>query len=151
MSGAAWLLTLSLVTSTFAWAAEPPKAPPAKGEAETDESETAVTPLDVSTMPFSQDSIRKVVTHHQPQIQACYEEMLAGRSKVVEGTIQTSWVITPEGLVKKAKIEKKKTTLKDAKLHECVVTVLSALTFPKPNDNRDHPIASYPFNLKAVR
>src|SRR5687768_10636885 len=61
-------------------------------------------PPDVSMMPFTQDSIRKVVQHHQPQIQACYEETLASKEKVLEGKLMTSWLITPEGLVKNAKV-----------------------------------------------
>ena len=44
---------------------------------------------------------------------------------------------------------KKGTTLKDPELHDCVVTVLSSMIFPKPPDGKDHPI-EYPFNLKAV-
>ena len=107
-------------------------------------------PLDVSKMPFTQTSIRKVVSHHQAQVQSCYEETLAGKDKVVEGKLLTSFVITVEGLVRDAKIEKRMTTLNDPKLHECVVSVLSTMTFPKPVDAKDHPI-EYPFNLKAIQ
>ncbi len=105
---------------------------------------------DVSKLPFTQTSIRTVVSYHQPQIQSCYEETLAGRDKVVEGKLQTSFVITGEGLVKNARVEKKNTTLREPRLHECVVAVLSAMTFPKPIDGKDHPI-EYPFNLKAIK
>ena len=104
---------------------------------------------DVSKMPFSQDSIKKVVAFHQPKIQTCYEETLAGKDKAVEGTLKTSWVITADGMVKSAKIVKKGTTLKEQKLHDCVVAVLSAMNFPKPPDGKDQPI-EFPFNLKAV-
>lgn len=106
--------------------------------------------LDVSKMPFSADSIKQVVAHYQPQIQGCYEETMATKDKAVEGKLKTSWLITPDGLVKRAKIDKKGTTLKDSKLHDCVVTVLSAMTFPKPPDRKEHPI-EYPFNLKAIK
>lgn len=105
---------------------------------------------DVTKLPFSPDSIKIVVAHYQPQIQSCYEETMAIKDKAVEGKLKTSWTITPDGLVKSAKIQKKGTTLHDGKLHDCVVTVLSAMTFPKPPDRKDHPI-DYPFNLKAVR
>lgn len=106
---------------------------------------------DVEKMSFSQESIRKVVSHHQPQIQTCYEEILASKGdKVVEGKLLTSWVITAEGLVKNAKVLKKGTTLKEPKLHECVVAVLSAMTFPKPPKGKEHPI-EYPFNLTAIK
>jgi hypothetical protein len=51
--------------------------------------------------------------------------------------------------VKDAKVLKKGTTLKDKGLHDCVVSVLMSMSFPKPPDGKDQPI-EYPFNLKAV-
>lgn len=105
--------------------------------------------LDVSRLPFTPDSIKKVVTFTQPQIQTCYEETLANKDKPIEGTLMTAFIITPDGLVKGARIDKKKSTLKESKLHDCVVAVLSTMQFPKPSDGRDQPI-EYPFNLKAV-
>ncbi|MFN0062805.1 MAG: AgmX/PglI C-terminal domain-containing protein [Myxococcaceae bacterium] len=107
-------------------------------------------PLAVDKMLFSPGAIRKVIGHHQDEIQACYESTLAEKEKVLEGKLMTSFVITPEGMVKKATVKKGGTSLKDPKLHECVVGVLSSLTFPKPPDKRDHPVM-YPFNLKTVR
>lgn len=108
------------------------------------------TGLDVSKMPFTPESIRKVVAHSTPRVQGCYEETMAATEKVVEGKILTSWVITAEGLVKDAKVEKKGTTVKNPKLHECVVAVLSTMSFPKPPKNQEHPV-EYPFNLKAIK
>jgi hypothetical protein len=107
-------------------------------------------PPDVSKLPFSQESIRQVIAYHQPKIQACYEETLASTEKVLEGKLLTSFAITGEGMVKRARIERQSTTLKEPKLHECVIAVLSTMTFPKPIDGRDHPV-EFPFNLKAIR
>ncbi|HVE81901.1 MAG TPA: AgmX/PglI C-terminal domain-containing protein [Myxococcales bacterium] len=105
-------------------------------------------PPDVEKMPFSQESVKQVIEYHLPKIQSCYNELLAETVKAKEGVLKTSWEITPEGLVAKAKVERKGTTLKEPKLHECVVAVLTAMTFPKPPDGKVHPI-EYPFNLKA--
>jgi hypothetical protein len=105
---------------------------------------------DVERLPFSQATVKQVIDFTLPKIQACYNEMLAEQTKAKEGMLKTSWEITAEGLVSKAKVERKGTTLKDPRLHECVVTVLSAMTFPKPPDGKNHPI-EYPFNLKAKR
>ena len=105
--------------------------------------------LDVSRMPFTPDSIRRVITHHQPKVQACYEETLAGKEKDLEGTLMARFIVTAEGLVKGARIEKKGTTLKERKLHDCVVAVLSTMSFPKPSDAREYPV-EFPFKLKAV-
>jgi hypothetical protein len=104
---------------------------------------------DVSKMSWSPENIKAVVAYYQPQIQNCYEETLAAKDKAVEGTLKTKWVITPQGLVTKAEVLKKGTTLKDPKLHGCVITVLSAMSFPKPSDGKNQPI-EFPFNLKAV-
>jgi hypothetical protein len=105
--------------------------------------------LDLSRMPFTADSIRMVMTHHKEKLQACYEDTMAEKEKKVEGKLMTSFTITAQGLVKDAKVLKKGTTLKDRELHDCVVAMLTALSFPKPPDGMDHPI-EYPFNLKAV-
>jgi hypothetical protein len=124
-------------------------APANKPAPTTAPAKTAPPELDVSRMPFTPDSIQQVIQHHKKQIQGCYEDHLAAKNKKVEGKLMTSFTITPDGLVKNAKVVKKGTTLKDAGLHDCVVAVLTSLTFPKPPDERDHPI-DYPFNLKAV-
>jgi len=104
---------------------------------------------DVSKLPFTPDTIKQIVATFQPQIQSCYEETLAAKDKAVEGKLMTRFVIAPDGSVKSAKIDKTKSTLKDAKLHDCVTAVLSTMLFPKPPSGKDQPI-DYPFNLKAV-
>jgi hypothetical protein len=105
---------------------------------------------DLSKLPFTPDSIRQVVLSHQPKIQSCYEEAMAGKgSKKLEGVLKTKWTITADGLVKGAVVKKKQSTLKDARLHECVVAVLSTMAFPKPPGGKPQPI-EFPFNLKAV-
>ncbi len=104
---------------------------------------------DVTRLPFTPDSIKQVVLSYQPKIQSCYEETLAAKDKAVEGQLKTAWIITGDGMVKGAKVDKKKSSLKDPRLHDCVVAVLSTMAFPKPPDAKDHPI-EFPFNLKAV-
>ncbi len=107
-------------------------------------------PLNLALMPFTPDSVKKVVAYNRDKIQDCYEETLAGKDKPIEGRIMTSFIVTAEGMVKNARVVKKGTTLKDPKLHECVIDALGTFTFPKPSDRREHPI-EYPFNLKAIR
>lgn len=101
-------------------------------------------------LPFTPYSIKKILASHHQDIQNCYEETLAGRQKVIEGMLTAAFSIQPDGTVKKARVLKKGTTLRDAKLHDCVVSVLSGINFPKPPDHREHPI-EYPMNLKAIR
>jgi hypothetical protein len=137
------VVVLSLTTSALA------QDDAAPGAADSKAAKPAKAELDVTKMKFSQESVRKVIVHNNDKIQGCYEETLAGRDKPVEGKVMTSFVITAEGLVKQAKVLKKGTTINDDKLHTCLISTLSALTFPAPTDKRDHPI-EYPFNLKAV-
>jgi hypothetical protein len=107
-------------------------------------------PPDVSKMTLTPESIRRVMNYHQPKIQGCYEQFLAGLKKPVDGKLLTSFVITAEGEVEKPMVVKKGSTLRDPTLHECVVSALSAIEFPKPKDGKAQPI-EYPFNLKSVK
>ena len=108
-------------------------------------------PPNVSRMPFTPDSIKEVMQYYSRDIQDCYEELLATKgTKVEEGRILTTFTITPDGFVRNAKVSKTGTTVKDARLHECVVSVLSGINFPQPPDRREYPI-EYPFNLKAIK
>jgi hypothetical protein len=133
------LLSVVVLSSAVALAqGAPAKKPPARSEAP-----------DVERLPFTPDSIRQVVTHNQGRIQECYEDHMAEKEKKVEGRLLTAFTIDANGLVKGARVVKKSSTLKDPGLHDCVVAVLSSMTFPKPPDGADHPI-EYPFNLKAI-
>ena len=63
----------------------------------------------------------------------------------------TSFTITAEGLVKNA--EGRQEGHHAARTRSCTTAwwrVLTAMTFPKPPDGREHPI-EYPFNLKAIK
>ncbi|MCP3104899.1 AgmX/PglI C-terminal domain-containing protein [Myxococcus sp. K15C18031901] len=144
------LLPLLLLASSVAFAQGTPAKKPAGGKP------TPTTPApaksdapDVARMPFTPDSIREVVLYNQGRIQECYEDHMAEKDKKVEGRLKTTFTIDANGLVKGAKVVKKGSTLKDSGLHDCVVAVLSSMTFPKPPDGADHPI-EYPFNLKAI-
>ncbi|OJH41840.1 AgmX/PglI C-terminal domain-containing protein [Cystobacter ferrugineus] len=108
-------------------------------------------PPDVTKLPFTPDSIRMVMNYYSRDIQDCYEEILATKgSNVEEGRILTTFTISPEGFVRDAKVAKAGTTIKNQRLNECVVNVITSITFPEPSDKKEHPI-EYPFNLKAIK
>lgn len=144
--------TTSWAQATAPSAASPPEGKPGATDAGVSGAKApeGKPPLNLALMPFTPDSIKKVVAYHHDEIQACYEETLANKEKPVEGRIKTSFIITAEGLVKQPRVITKGTTLKDPRLHACVVDALSTFTFPKPHDRREHPV-EYPFNLKAIR
>ncbi|MBI5543301.1 MAG: energy transducer TonB [Deltaproteobacteria bacterium] len=103
--------------------------------------------LDTSKMVFDQESIRQVVKFHMPEIQECYEKVLADTGAKLEGRVVVGFIISAEGNVSEARVLAKKSSLKDDRVHDCVLA-MRAWGFPKPNDNRDHPI-EYPFDLKV--
>ena len=105
---------------------------------------------DVRRLPFSPDTVRQVVLAMQPRIQACYEDRMELHRRPPQGTLRTSFVIGPSGMVRRAQVSWKGSSLKDRPLHDCVVAVLSAMEFPPPPDGKDHPV-EFPFNLKPQR
>jgi outer membrane biosynthesis protein TonB len=105
--------------------------------------------LDVSKMPFDAEAIRTVVKFHMPDIQACYEKSVSETGKNVEGRVVVGFIIDTNGNVSDARVLPKKSTLKDDRILDCVLQMRSWY-FPKPTDNRDHPI-EYPFDLKIQK
>ncbi len=142
------LLSAVVLVSAVALAQGAPSKAPTRGKAASTPAAQREGP-DVERLPFTPDSIRQVVQHHQRRIQECYEDHMAEKDRTVEGRLMTTFTIDANGLVKDARVVKKASTLKDSSLHDCVQAVLSSMTFPKPPDGADHPI-EYPFNLKAI-
>ena len=142
------LLPLTLLAVMLAGGADA-GPPPSGPDGPVPPSTPAPRAVDVTQLPFTPDSIAQVVRSHQPDIQDCYERMLAARQEKLQGRLMTHFVITPTGSVSGAQVEKRGTTLQDKALHSCVVGVLGKLRFPKPPDGKNHPV-EYPFNLKPV-
>lgn len=107
-------------------------------------------PPDVSKMRFGPEAISQIVKFHHPRVIACYEEFLANRENPPEGIMLTWFVINADGVVSKAKIRKKGSTVYDEGLNACVLEVISSMVFPKPPDGEDNPV-EFPFRLQAVR
>lgn len=104
---------------------------------------------DVSKMPFTPYSIQQVVKFHLPEIQKCYEQVvLEIGGAPPEGRVVVNFTIMPNGLTSQTKIDRKKTSIKNDRIHDCVTDGVRMWEFPKPSDNREHPI-EYPFDLKV--
>ncbi|WP_426752223.1 AgmX/PglI C-terminal domain-containing protein [Myxococcus sp. Y35] len=143
------LLSAVVLASAVALAQGAPSKPSTGGKPTAAQAPAKRDGPDIERLPFTPDSIRQVVQHHQRRIQECYEDHMAEKDRTVEGRLFTTFTIDANGLVKDARVVKKASTLKDPSLHDCVQAVLSSMTFPKPPDGADHPI-EYPFNLKAI-
>jgi hypothetical protein len=104
--------------------------------------------LDVSRLPFDAESIRQVVRFHMPEIQECYEKVLADSGERVEGRVMAGFTIDLNGNVSELQALPKKSTVKDERVIDCVLLKVRRWAFPKPPDNRVYPI-EYPFDLKV--
>ncbi len=105
--------------------------------------------LDVSRMLWDPESIRQVVKFHMPEIQECYEKVLADTGKKLQGRIVVGFIVEPTGLVREARVLPKKSTLKDDRISDCVLDI-RRWQFPKPGDDRIYPM-EYPFDLKILK
>jgi hypothetical protein len=141
------LAALSVLSPATAMAAddEPGATPASKS------GDAAAKPLDVSKLPFTEYSIKQVIKFHSPEIQTCYESVIAEMGKTPpEGKVYVSFSVLPTGLTSSVKVDKKQTTIKNDKVQECVTAAISAWEFPKPTDGREHPLAM-PFSLKVSK
>jgi TonB family protein len=98
-------------------------------------------------MMFDGEGVRTVVKFYMPEIQECYERVLADTGSKLEGRVVVGFIVDTNGNVTDARVLGKKSTLKDDRVHDCVLR-MKYWPFPKPGDNRDHPI-EYPFDLKV--
>jgi hypothetical protein len=108
------------------------------------------TGLDVSRMFFDKDDILKVVAYHTKEVQDCYEHAIAETEQKFEGRVWMDFVVDADGKVKEAKVRKKGTTLKQERVHDCIIAAAYDWLFPKPPDGKLHPL-SFPFDLKFVK
>ncbi|MBS2027104.1 MAG: AgmX/PglI C-terminal domain-containing protein [Deltaproteobacteria bacterium] len=106
---------------------------------------------DVSKMPFTPYSIQEVVKFHLPEIQKCYDDVVLEIGKnPPEGKVMAVFSVASTGLTDKVKIDRKKTTIKNQRIQDCVTDAIRGWEFPKPTDGREHPI-EYPFELKVAK
>lgn len=119
---------LALVEEAFAQMSELPYEP-------------VKVPLSSKLLP---EEIQARVRGSWGSIRTCYEELL-GRDATAEGKVMMNFVIGRDGKVEKASLGEE-TTLKDAKLEECILTFTRKLEFPATNEPTTvhYPIAMSP-------
>ncbi|MFN7131172.1 MAG: AgmX/PglI C-terminal domain-containing protein [Myxococcales bacterium] len=142
------LLSFLLSSVALAQGSAPvvPPAPQPKPDAAPQEKQGP----DLTGMPFDRLAVQTVVQHHMPEIQECYEGVLADTGQRIEGRVSVGFIVDSEGMVSQARALPKKSTMKDPRVVECVLSSVRRWRFPRPGDNRDHPI-EYPFDLKVVK
>jgi hypothetical protein len=88
------------------------------------------------------ETIRASLRQHLKEIEACYQKALVNEPNL-EGTVNTSFVIDPQGVVASATA-----TGMSPEINDCVAGVIKTATFPAPKGGGQVTVTSYPFSFK---
>ncbi|MEE9386131.1 MAG: AgmX/PglI C-terminal domain-containing protein [Nannocystaceae bacterium] len=88
-------------------------------------------------------SVREIVRSNIHRISTCYDHALR-RDPTTAGQVIIAFVIGNEGSVTESEIDS--STISDSELHQCMVSVLAGLHYPKPRDGGVAHV-TYPFKL----
>lgn len=102
-------------------------------------------PVDQLRGQLDGESVRMVVRHHLPQIQACYERALKGQ-RALAGVVEIRLVISGEGRVKRADVDRNSTGHEG--LGKCIAYTMSRWRFPRPVGGVEIEVI-YPFSFAA--
>lgn len=91
------------------------------------------------------DVIQAVVLEHRPKVRKCYDEALKAKP-ALEGDLVLSFVIDPKGKVRKAELNKERSTLTEPQVVACAIEVVQKIEFPPSTLGMDSKV-NYPFNL----
>lgn len=119
-------------------------APPAKPKLSPDAA--AESPADRRRAEINAGSIRLVVRHHLPQIQACYERATK-RGQRVGGMVEVRFVISPVGQVSRSQVHSN--TTGSSGLGVCIAATMGRWKFPRPVGGEVEFI--YPFVFSSSR
>jgi hypothetical protein len=97
----------------------------------------------------SLDDIKAVVVAARPRARACYDTAEAAHPGI-EGDIVISFLVDPKGDVKSADVDPTRTTIADAAVGPCIVSVIKSLKFPASARGFETR-SSYPFNFRPKR
>lgn len=95
---------------------------------------------------LSRADIEKVIAHRKGAIRVCYERELARQPKLA-GTVVVHFRVTAKGVVTKARINEKRTTLASKGVGACIVRQISTLKFPAKGESE--LTVNYPFKFSA--
>jgi len=93
------------------------------------------------------DAIRSAVRARLIDYRACYDDALK-RDKTAAGKVVVRWTIADGGVVKDAHVQQSASTLKDAKMGDCLVSIINRTLFPEPPKTEVAEVV-YPFVFGA--
>ncbi len=80
---------------------------------------------------IDKEALKKVLQAHAADVQRCYEQELA-QDKLLEGKVTLRWTVQPDGSVAGVSVDEDGTTLRNRKVHDCMLAGVAAWRFPKP-------------------
>jgi hypothetical protein len=81
--------------------------------------------------PIDKDTLRSFLQAHAGEIQKCYEQALA-EDKLLGGKVTLRWTVQPDGSVVDASVDEAGTTLRNRKVHDCMLARVVHWKFPRP-------------------
>jgi TonB family protein len=91
------------------------------------------------------DDIRAVVTHHRDAFRACYDESLKSHPGI-KGTFTLRFVVNPDGSVKSAEADPKRSDIHTPDLEVCAARAVKKLKFPSSRKGVESTV-NYPFDF----
>ena len=80
---------------------------------------------------IDREGLRKVLQAHAAEIQRCYQPELA-LDQLLEGKVALRWTVQADGSVTDASLDEAHTTLRNRKVHECMLARVAGWRFPRP-------------------
>lgn len=91
------------------------------------------------------DDIRAVVTHHRDTFRACYDESLKSHPGI-KGTFTLKFVVNPDGSVKSAEADSKRSDIHAPDLEVCAARAVKKIKFPTSRKGMESTV-NYPFDF----
>ncbi|MBY0469920.1 AgmX/PglI C-terminal domain-containing protein [bacterium] len=97
--------------------------------------------------PSVTDGIRKKINEHMAELKKnCSPEALKLENKLT-GKVTIKWSIDDEGTASQAVVDEKKTTLKNAAVHNCIIDLIYGWKFPPaPQGQSVSAVLPFTFN-----
>ena len=94
------------------------------------------------------DAVEAALLAHKDEFRLCYEKEINAEVPNLAGRVGTSFVIGPSGRVAQTGIES--TTLKNANVERCLLTVIKRIDFPIPRGGGIVQV-TYPFKFSSLK
>jgi hypothetical protein len=91
------------------------------------------------------EDIQAIVVARRDEARACYDEGLK-KNPSIEGDLDITWKIDPEGNVVDAGVDQSKSTIHDEAVSGCIIAILKKVKFAKSAKGFETK-AHYPFNF----